>query len=260
MSIPVKLTLIGGPTVLIECAGLRILTDPTFDLPGEYSLGAVTLKKISQPAVSADAIGPIDAVLLSHDQHADNLDTSGRAFLTDVPKVITTVSGAKRLQQNAQGLNPWEFISLQTRDGHTLTITAAPARHGPFLIERITGDVIGFVISLDGQTENTLYITGDTVWFSGTAEVSHRFHVSTVLAFAGAAKTRGPFHLTMDVNDVLETANAFSQAAIIPVHCEGWAHFSQNAEDLIQSFKTLQLESRLRPIQPGESLSVAIGK
>jgi len=31
----------------------------------------------------------------------------------------------------------------------------------------------------------------------------------------------------MDVNDVLETANAFSQAAIIPVHCEGWAHFSQ---------------------------------
>jgi len=30
------LTLIGGPTVLIELDGLRMLTDPTFDPPGHY--------------------------------------------------------------------------------------------------------------------------------------------------------------------------------------------------------------------------------
>ena len=28
------LTLIGGPTALIEIDGFRLLTDPTFDLPG----------------------------------------------------------------------------------------------------------------------------------------------------------------------------------------------------------------------------------
>src|SRR6516225_12045512 len=37
MSAPV-ITLIGGPTTLIEANGFRLLTDPTFDAPGEYRL------------------------------------------------------------------------------------------------------------------------------------------------------------------------------------------------------------------------------
>ena len=42
---PIKITLIGGPTALIEVNGFRLLTDPTFDAPGEYPLPHVTLKK-----------------------------------------------------------------------------------------------------------------------------------------------------------------------------------------------------------------------
>jgi len=37
MSAP-AITLIGGPTALIEANGFRLLTDPTFDPPGEYQL------------------------------------------------------------------------------------------------------------------------------------------------------------------------------------------------------------------------------
>ena len=65
-----RFTLIGGPTVLIEIAGFRLLTDPTFDAPGDYRLPHVTLTKTGTPALSADAVGAVDAVLLSHDQHA----------------------------------------------------------------------------------------------------------------------------------------------------------------------------------------------
>jgi hypothetical protein len=67
-SFAATLTLIGGPTVLIELAGLRFVTDPTFDGPGFYP-GAVTLEKLTAPALSADEVGAVDAVLLSHDQH-----------------------------------------------------------------------------------------------------------------------------------------------------------------------------------------------
>jgi len=74
------LTLIGGPTTLIEADGFRLVTDPTFDPPGEYQLSYVTLTKTSGPALSADRIMPVDAVLISHDQHSDNLDHAGRAF------------------------------------------------------------------------------------------------------------------------------------------------------------------------------------
>jgi L-ascorbate metabolism protein UlaG (beta-lactamase superfamily) len=91
-----SMTLIGGPTALIEIDGFRLLTDPTFDAPRTYQLGHVTLEKLSGPALAEDTIGEIDAVLLSHDQHADNLDESGKHFLPKAKRVLTTEVGAKR--------------------------------------------------------------------------------------------------------------------------------------------------------------------
>src|SRR5215468_4538371 len=130
MSAPV-ITLIGGPTALIEVAGFRLLTDPTFDAPGDYKLPHVTLVKTGRPALAIDQVLPVDAVLLSHDQHSDNLDTSGRAILAQVPRVLTTQAGAQRLQGKAEGLAPWDSTELVKPNGARLKITATPARHGP---------------------------------------------------------------------------------------------------------------------------------
>ena len=46
-------------------------------------------------------VGAVDAVLLSHDQHADNLDHAGRAFLPRAARVLTTVIGAPRIGGHA---------------------------------------------------------------------------------------------------------------------------------------------------------------
>lgn len=244
-----RFTLIGGPTVLIEYAGLRLLTDPTFDhAPHDYALPHVTLRKTHGPAIEADRIGAVDAVLLSHDQHADNLDTSGREFLSRAGRVLTTKAGAGRLGGNAEGLAPWQSIEL-AHDGRRLRVTATPARHGPAGIEPFSGDVIGFVLEADGAP--TIYVTGDTVWYDGVAEVARRFKAGIVVLFAGSAQTRGPFNLTMNVNDAIETAHAFPRAAIVPVHCDGWAHFTQNCDDLVRSFKALGIERRLHLLEPG---------
>ncbi len=251
-----QITLIGGPTALIEIGGFRLLTDPTFDGPGEYKLAHVTLKKISRPALTAEQTGRVDAVLLSHDQHADNLDHVGRAYAMQAPRLFTTPAGAKRLGGSAEGLAPGESKELIKPDGSALTVTATPARHGPAGIEPLSGDVIGFVLSLAGG--RPIYVTGDTVWYDGVAEVARRFHAGLVLLFAGAAKTRGPFHLTMDVNDAIETAHAFPDATIVPVHYEGWAHFSQNGDDLARSFKALGIGARLRLLEPGVATSIEL--
>jgi hypothetical protein len=69
-SFETTLTLIGGPTVLIELAGFRLLTDPTFDAPGRYQRAVVIQEKTTGPALAPEAIGAIDAVLLSHDQQS----------------------------------------------------------------------------------------------------------------------------------------------------------------------------------------------
>lgn len=245
----VQITLIGGPTALIEIDGFRLLTDPTFDPPGDYQLPHVTLTKLARPALLPEEVGPVDAVLLSHDQHADNLDNSGRAFLAKAGRVITTQAGAGRLGTPVEGLAPWDTIELTGPDGALLEITATPARHGPAGIEPLSGDVIGFVVT--PANGRRIYITGDTVWYDGVAEVARRFHPGLVLPFAGAARTRGPFHLTMDTNDVVETAYQFADAVIVPVHHDSWAHFSQSGEDLEKTFKALGFGARLRLLQPG---------
>ena len=77
--IPVRV--FGGPTALLEYGGLRILTDPTFDAPGDYPFGDLVLTKTAPALIDPVDLGSVDAVLLSHDEHPDNLDTSGRAFL-----------------------------------------------------------------------------------------------------------------------------------------------------------------------------------
>jgi L-ascorbate metabolism protein UlaG (beta-lactamase superfamily) len=129
MSAPV-ITLIGGPTAVIEANGFRLLTDPTFDPPGEYKLPHVTLKKLAGPARTAVQVGEVDAVLLSHDQHADNFDRSGKAYAMAAVRLFTTLAGAQRLGRGAQGLAPWQSTTISKPNGSALQITATPARHG----------------------------------------------------------------------------------------------------------------------------------
>ena len=77
MSLP-RVTYVGGPTALLEWGGLRLLTDPTFDPAGaSFTAGAYQLRKTQGPARPAASLLPVDAVLLSHDHHFDNLDQSG---------------------------------------------------------------------------------------------------------------------------------------------------------------------------------------
>src|SRR6202051_3885333 len=185
----------------------------------------------------------------SYYQHSYNLDHSGKDFLSKAKRVLTTEAGAKRLGGHAEGFAPWATTELMGTDGRSLPITATPARHGPAGIEPLSGDVIGFVVT--SKNSRPIYISGDTVWFDGVAEVARRFKAGVVLPFAGAAQTRGPFHLTMDTNDTIETARAFPDAVIVPLHTDGWAHFRQSANDLRASFDTLGFGARLRLLEPG---------
>src|SRR5205823_9473282 len=113
-----RFTYIGGPTALLEWHGLRFLTDPTFDPAGtDYKKRASHAQEAGWSAISADSLGAIDIVLLSHDHHPDNLDHVGRALLTRADKVITTVAGAERLGGNALGLANWQSIEIPVEDG-----------------------------------------------------------------------------------------------------------------------------------------------
>jgi L-ascorbate metabolism protein UlaG (beta-lactamase superfamily) len=241
---------IGGPTAWIEFCGLRFLTDPTFDEQGtEYTTGPVTLRKLENPIVSPDELGTIDVVLLSHDQHADNLDRAGRQTLAKAGTVLTTKEGAGRLGNNTVGLVPWQTIRVPAPGEESLLVTATPARHGPVGCEVRSGPVIGFAIrKAGGGQEETLYVAGDTVWYEGVAEVARWFRVTTAVLNMGAARVEaaGPAPLTMTAEDGVQTARAMPDAAIVPLHFEGWAHFSESRQVIEGAFRAAGLEDRLQ--------------
>lgn len=222
-------THIGTATMLLEIDGVRFLTDPVFDAPGrKYAFGwGTSSTHLETPALSIDALGRLDAVLLSHDQHGDNLDDAGRALLPSVPRVITTHVAAKRLGlSNATGLRDFESTKLGP-----FTITGTPARHGPPGSLPIVGHVTGFLIE-GGSLPGPIYISGDTVWFDGVAEVARRFR--PVLAFLHLGNVgfgiSGPLAYTFDAKDAAKAAKALGVSRVIPLHYEGWTHFRQQRE------------------------------
>jgi L-ascorbate metabolism protein UlaG (beta-lactamase superfamily) len=245
-------TYIGGPTALLEWGGLRLLTDPTFDPVGtEYPTGAYTLRKTTGPALSPASLGRIDAVLLSHDQHLDNLDHAGRVLLTRAGMVLTTLAGAERLGRQAIGLTPWQSVDLPAQDSRVLRVTGTPAQHGPPGGDR--GPVIGFVLAPAESPHSAVYISGDTVWYDGIAEVSRRRSIQIAILFMGAARIGevGPGHLTFTADEAVEAARAFARATIVPLHYEGWRHLSESRQQIEAAFSLAGLEDRLQWMEPG---------
>jgi L-ascorbate metabolism protein UlaG (beta-lactamase superfamily) len=237
---------LGGPTALFEYGGLRFLTDPTFDEPGDYGRGGGRVLTKTAPSSGSPAdVGHLDVVLLSHDEHPDNLDRSGRALLADVPLVLTTPAGARRLGNGAKGLADWESVELGG-----VTVTGVPAIHGPGAradVEPVTGQVVGFVLTGDGLP--TVYVSGDNASLDAVRQIAERFGpVDTAILFAGAPRIPALFGGELIVLDSVQAAEAaaiLGARRVVPVHCDSWAHFTEGRDELVAAFTAAGLADRL---------------
>jgi L-ascorbate metabolism protein UlaG (beta-lactamase superfamily) len=246
-------TLTGGPTVLLELGALRLLVDPTFDPPGEYPLGGGrSLTKTAPAALTAEDVGPVDAVLLSHDQHPDNLDVAGRASLADAPLVLTTERAAERLGGTARALPTGETVSLGP-----LQVTGVRAEHGPPGAERLTGPVTGFV--LHGSGLPTVYVSGDNASLTCVDEVAAAFpQIDVAVLFAGAARTAlfDGAPLTLTGEDVAEAVRRLDVPRVVVVHVDSWAHFSEDRDAVRGALAAAGLADRLVEAPPGVRTAV----
>jgi L-ascorbate metabolism protein UlaG (beta-lactamase superfamily) len=232
----VAITHIGGPTALLEYGALRLVTDPTFDEPGHYPRGERTLTKLSRPALAPTALGGIDAVLLSHDQHPDNLDVRGREFLRAVPTVLSTVAAADRIP-GVLPMEPWATHALGSA-----TVIAVPAIHGS---EEVGGPVLGFVLTAPGLP--TVYISGDNSRADVVASIVDAVGpIDIALLFAGAARVAGDaLALTLTAEEAVRAAELLGTARIVPLHTEGWLHFSEGTGTVARAFDAAGLGDRL---------------
>ena len=228
--------------------------DPTFDPPGVHAY----LTKVTGPAVSADALGPVDAVLISHDQHPDNLDDDGRRMALAAPLVLTHPGAAERLGAPAVGLAPWQSYELPGVYG-SLAVQAVPAVHGPSDGQRdasghINCEVTGFVLS--GPGVPTVYLSGDNASMGAAKEVADRVGgIDIAVLFAGAAsvptKERGR-PLTLTAARAAAAAEVLGAKVVIPAHVDGWAHFSEGVDEVVAAFEQAGISNLLRVAAHGE--------
>lgn len=265
LSMPIRLTYLGGPTYLLEVGQFRLVTDPGFDPQGsEKSEGpGHLLTKVMDAPIPVDKLGPIDAVLLSHAQHLDNLDNEGRRLLALVGTTITTPDSAKMNLPgtNVQGLAQWQSTEVTNAAGERLKITATPAVHtsNPALREAV-GEVTGFMLEWQGQQAGAFYISGDTVWIDEILEIGKRFQVSSGILHLGAANVPavGDNYLTMNSAEGARVAKALNMKSVYPAHFEGWRHFTQGSWSIAREFENAGLAEALVLLRPGEARNVAV--
>ncbi|MBN9746921.1 Zn-dependent hydrolase [Amycolatopsis sp. A1MSW2902] len=246
-----RIRYVGGPTALIEYGGTRLLTDPTFDGPGDYPIGARKLAKTAGPAVTAAEVGEVSAVLLSHDHHPDNLDAAGREYALAAPLVLSTASARERIGDPVRALANWESYNLGG-----VRVTGVPAQHGPDGSEHLVGEVTGFVLESEGQP--TVYVSGDNASLDVVRQIAERFErIDIAVLFAGGAQTPlvGDAYLTLPSDDAAEAARILNARQVVPLHFEHWAHFTQGPDTLRPAFAQAGLEERLHLLKPGEEVS-----
>jgi L-ascorbate metabolism protein UlaG (beta-lactamase superfamily) len=79
------------------------------------------------------------------------------------------------------------------------------------------------------------------VLFAGAVQIPHRF---------------GGAYLTLSSDHAADAAEILGVRAVVPLHYEGWAHFTQDAASLRAAFAGNGIADRLVMAERGETVSV----
>jgi L-ascorbate metabolism protein UlaG (beta-lactamase superfamily) len=204
---PLALTWAGHATVLIELAGLRILTDPVL----RNRVGP--LRRIAAP-VSATIAQRIDVVLLSH-VHADHADPASLRRLRDATVLAPGGAGrwlARRGLRRVHELRPGE----ETEVG-AVHVAATPAAHGGRRSPLgVRAEALGFLV----RGPQALYFAGDTDLFEGMSELPGPLDAA-LLPIGGWGPTVGVGHL--DPERAAIAAARIGPRVVVPIH---WGTFA----------------------------------
>jgi L-ascorbate metabolism protein UlaG (beta-lactamase superfamily) len=246
--------LVGGPTAILEYGGLRWLTDPALSPPGEYS----GLTKVTGPAFDITEHDPIDVVLLSHHHHSDNLDPAGREFLPSAGRVLSTTNAAEEIGGNVVGMEPWSEVEIGSPAGGSVKVIALHAQHGPDGTDHITGPVLGFLLSASGA--ESVYVSGDNASRDVVRAIVERTgEIPIAVLNAGAVQIARRFdraYLTLSADHAADVAQILGARVVIPLHFEGWTHFTQGARELEAAFSGNGIRDRLVMLERGQRIEV----
>jgi len=240
---PLSLTWLGHSSVLLEAAGVRLLTDPLL------RPRVLHLRRVAPPAAAVD--GELDAVLVSH-VHYDHLDAGSLRRLQ--AKRFVVPDGAARILTR-RGLEP--VVELGEGDELPLNGATLRATHAAHPARRWIGASasLGYVVS----TPSRVYFAGDTDLFDGMRRLAP-LDVA-LLPVAGWGPRVGRGHL--DPRQAAEALRLLQPRVAIPIHWGTYLRMGMTrdghslrepAERFASLAGELAPEVSVRILEPGETL------
>ncbi len=254
----IAVTLVGQATVLIQVAGLNILTDPIFS-DRASPLPFAGPRRVRPPAPAIRDLPPIHLVLLSHN-HYDHLDvaslrTLGARF---APKILTGLGNAAFLGRRGIGgvrdLDWWEQADV----GAGATATFVPAQHwsSRTLRDRRTTLWGGFVLR---TPSGTIYFAGDTGYAALFGDIARRMGPPDVaLLPIGAYEPRWFMALQhMNPDDAVRAHRDLGAALSLGVH---WGTFQLTDEAIDAPLRALEAARTAHGIAADAFIAPAFGR
>lgn len=262
-----QITYIGNATLLIQYAGMTILTDPAFVRKGaRIDLGyGVHTERLTDPAMRISELPSLDAIVLSH-FHGDHFDRVAERELDRSVLIVTTPAAVDDLKERGFiktiALETWEYWTL-SKNGASITVTSLPGRHGPAAVDLIMPDVMGTMFEFRPRKSAEpfrLYISGDTLAVGELDQIPERYpDIDLGILHLGGTRIYA-VTVTMDARQGMEVLETVAPKHVIPIHYNDYDVFKSPLSDFQDAIRAAGLENKVTYVSHGDTCTFEVGK
>jgi L-ascorbate metabolism protein UlaG (beta-lactamase superfamily) len=247
----------GHASTLVEIEGRRVLFDPVWSLRCSPS-ARVGPRRMHPPPVPLERLGPLDAIVISHD-HYDHLDLATVRTLVgtqSAPFVVPLGVGAHLDRWGVPAARVIELDWDESVPVAGLRLTATAARHFSGRAFSRDDTLWGSWV-LAGRARRVFY-TGDTGYFPGFADIgaAHGPFDATLMQIGAYAAGWPDIHMTPE--EAVSAHLDLRGGLLIPVH---WATFNLAFHGWAEPADRIWREAKARDVavavpRPGERVDV----